>query len=114
MHDDRFDDVARALGRGRSRRAVLAGLFGGAVASAAFSSSTNAARRGYAGPFRPKPVVPSDRCPSGTDCQDGICCAPDGSFCAGSGTSCTTTANCPASDEICYSGQCWLACSLSL
>jgi hypothetical protein len=111
MYDDRFDNVARELARGRSRRAVLTALLGGVATGALFTSPADAARRGFAGPFKPTPVVPSDHCPSGTDCQDGICCAPDGSFCAGSGANCNSTADCPVSDEICHGGQCWLACN---
>lgn len=113
MHDDRFDEVAKHLALGRSRRAVLAGLLGlgGMAASAFVAGSAEAARRGYSGPFKPTPVVPGDHCPSGTECQDGICCQPGIGFCAGSGENCSSTGKCTLSDEICYKGnQCWLAC----
>lgn len=112
MHDDRFDEVVRQLAQGRSRRAMLAGMLGlgGVAASALVSAPADAARRGFAGPFKPRPVVPSDHCPSGTDCQDGICCQQGGTICAGSGASCNSTSDCPASDEICHGSQCWLAC----
>lgn len=115
MHDERFDNAVKGLARGRSRRSVMAGLLGlgGVAASALVAGPAEAARRGFAGPFKSTPFVPSDHCPSGTECQNGICCAPDGSFCAGSGANCSATNTCVASDEICYhDDQCWIACNL--
>jgi hypothetical protein len=109
MHGERFDTVARALAKTRSRRVVLAAI-SGVAAGTIFASSTEAARRGFSGPRFLSPVVPSDHCPVGTDCQDGICCQQGGTICAGSGVSCSTNANC-VSDEICHEGQCWLACN---
>ena len=115
MHDNRFDEVAKNLARGRSRRAVVAGLLGlgGVAASALVAGPAEAARRGFAGPFKPTPVDPGGNyCEAQTTCIDGICCDPDGSFCEGSGEQCTTTSDCQASDEICHGGQCWRACNL--
>lgn len=114
MRDQRFDEMTRDFGRGRSRRAVLAGLLGlGAVVAGSMAvTPVEAARRGYAGPFHRGGLLSSAHCPSGTECQSGICCAPDGSFCAGSGVDCSPSGSCPIADETCFRGvECFLACT---
>lgn len=71
MDDRRFDTIARQLGAGSSRRSVFKGLLGiGGVAAVgmAMHGQTEAARRGFSGPFAPTPV------PTPT-------CAPDGDLC---------------------------------
>jgi hypothetical protein len=116
MHDDRFDAVTRNLARGRSRRAVVAGLLGlgGVAASALVAGPVEAARRGFAGPLKPTPVDPSDNyCEAQFSCINGICCDPNAGICEGSGANCSSTVPCAASDEICFNGhQCWRACNL--
>lgn len=82
MDDRRFDDFARELARGRSRRALLKAAFGfgaAAVAGSLIDSDTEAARRGYSGPL-PKPtVVPGppacndQNCYGCRECVSGVC-----------------------------------------
>jgi hypothetical protein len=89
MDDKRFDSIARQLGSGSSRRAVLKGLLGvGAVAAVGLTvhGQTDAARRGFTGPFGPTPVPTPTCAPDGAPCSlsnPGACC----SLC------CTTTDN---------------------
>jgi hypothetical protein len=87
MDDKRFDSIARQLGSGSSRRSVLKGLLGvGGVAAAGLvvHGQTDAARRGFTGPFGPTPTTTC--VPVGGPCELGhfeVCC----SLC------CTTTDN---------------------
>jgi hypothetical protein len=63
MDNQRFDDLARALAKGISRRRLLGGLFGGAVgALVTTGDSTNAACR-----------TDGHRCQLGADCCSGFC-----------------------------------------
>jgi hypothetical protein len=113
MHDDRFDSVAKALARGRSRRSVVAGLLGAVVTGAAIASPANAARRGFSGPFKPTPVAPeSDHCTQQFECINGICCNPELNTCEGSGSTCSTDTDCPP-EELCRGDACWAACYLT-
>lgn len=89
MDDKRFDSIARQLGSVSSRRSVLKGLLGlGGVAAVglAVHGQTDAARRGFSGPFGPTPVPTPTCVPVGGPCELAhfeVCC----SLC------CTTTDN---------------------
>lgn len=89
MDDRRFDTIARQLGAGSSRRSVFKGLLGiGGVAAfgMAMHGQTEAARRGFSGPFAPTPVPTPTCAPDGEPCElahPELCC----SLC------CTTTDN---------------------
>jgi hypothetical protein len=89
MDDNRFDSIARQLGSGSSRRAVLKGLLGiGGVAAVGLTvhGQTDAARRGFTGPFGPTPVPTPTCAPDGAPCNlsnPGACCS----------QCCTTTDN---------------------
>jgi len=89
MDDKRFDSIARQLGSGSSRRAVLKGLLGvGAVAAVGLTvhGQTDAARRGFTGPFGPTPVPTPTCAPDGDPCNlshPEACCS----------QCCTTTDN---------------------
>lgn len=82
MEHRTFDDLAKSLASGRSRRSLLKGLLGlgGAAATGSLlDSSADAARRGYSGPFSTPTVVPGP--PACTDqncygcfqCIKGVC-----------------------------------------
>jgi hypothetical protein len=105
MDDRRFDNLARALSRGSSRRSILRGLLGlgGLAAGAAVIADTDAARRGFSGPtLTPLPPLPTrtstpTRTPTPTCAAGEVRCS--GGCCAGA---CTATgACCPTGHTVC-------------
>jgi hypothetical protein len=82
---ERFDALARRLGNATNRRAALKGLLGFGAATvgvARLSSGTDAARRGFAGPWRPESEPCTDGCSETCSCGPnkicigGLCFAP--------------------------------------
>jgi hypothetical protein len=93
MDGPRFDDLARSLGRARSRRSVLGALAGAALAAAGVG-------RGEAARLRSV----GNACASNTDCASNLCVAETRTrkICH-----CRSAADCPA-----VSGQCQTAACL--
>ena len=80
MDDRRFDSFAKSVANRSNRRRLLTGMLGlsaGVVVAAIATDSTEAARRGFAGPTLPTP--PSmcnpvgDPCSAASDCCSGCC-----------------------------------------
>jgi hypothetical protein len=107
MDDRRFDHVVRALGRHRSRRALLGSLLGGGLALlTTHVRPRDAAAQGYS--VQGEPCLDDNQCIG----ADVLFCAYNGfgsagaACCAPIGGSCFNVAGCcgPAS---CYNGHCW-------
>lgn len=80
MEDRQFDSFTKAVASRSNRRRLLTSMLGlsaGVAVTAIASDSTEAARRGFAGPLAPKP--PSmcnpvgDPCSGASDCCSGCC-----------------------------------------
>jgi hypothetical protein len=114
MEDRRFDALARAFGRGGSRRTVLKGLLGlsGLVTAAEITSNTDAARR-------PTPTVPpvqptaappcsgevcNGQCCDGQCTSNGACCPDGNSVC---GPACCPIGQAQCCDNACCYGECY-------
>jgi hypothetical protein len=85
MDDRRFDSFTKSVANRSNRRRLLTGMLGlsaGAIVAAIATDSTEAARRGFAGPKLPTP--PSmcngvgDPCPDASDCCSGCCVSAGG------------------------------------
>lgn len=93
MESNRFDALTRTLGNATNRRTALKGLLGfgaATVGAARLSSGTGAARRGFAGPWRPAAEPCTDGCSESCSCGPnktcigGLCFAPcTGCQCSG-------------------------------
>lgn len=92
MDDKRFDDLSRAVASMASRRSVLKGLVGGAVAS--LIGAVGLGDAAAAGRKRGPGVV----CRKQSECADGLTCAADG-------TDGRSRCTCPAGTYACR-GQC--------
>jgi hypothetical protein len=103
MDSNRFDELARAFGTGRSRRQVLKTLAGGLAGALA-----GAVGQGTSAAPKPKTCKNSHSCPQGQRCCNGTCTTLDTvTNCGSCGNSCTAPANATAS---CVSGQCQITC----
>jgi len=109
MDTGRFDDLARAMAKGASRRDVLRGILGGAVAGAAVT-------------VMPEAVDAQETCAgSGEACEmvEGSCCAPYTCFeaicdiprgCVGAGQPCVDDFPCCADEGLtCVGDVCAVA-----
>ena len=122
MDSNRFDALARALGRERSRRSALKailGLGGTAAVGTILFSDTDAARRGYSGAPTDIPTIapfPTQAQPSptatvscaGALCADGCCdgqCTATGACCPTGSTVCGAEC-CPSGESQCCDNAC--------
>ncbi|MGH2558473.1 MAG: hypothetical protein ACRDJH_05360 [Thermomicrobiales bacterium] len=93
MDDCRFDDLTRALARGRSRRQVLAGLVGGMAAGLTALRGADVGARAARNQPAGSPCTRLTECAS-LHCVDGVCCD---TACTGQCESCATGACSPVS-----------------
>jgi hypothetical protein len=94
MDDQRFDGIAKLIGRAGSRRSVLKALVGlGGLA--VVHRDAEAARRGYSGPPVPEPPKPPDENCPGFACNDVCCERP-----------CDSWGNCCPAGNIVCDGEC--------
>ena len=94
MDGQRFDEVARLIGTGASRRRVLKGLLGGITAGVVMARS-----RGETGAqdacdaFADPCTTGPDSCCPGLMCQGGTCCSLPGESCSGAQDCCVVAGN---------------------
>jgi predicted outer membrane repeat protein len=103
-----FDRLARALGAALPRRAALAGLLGGALASRVLASNTEAKRkRKRKRKRKKKPSACAPSCGNARTCCGGVCADLDTDVrnCGGCGQAC-------GSLQTCREGQCIPACDV--
>lgn len=114
MDGQRFDDLTRALGAGTSRRTLLKGIAGGALATLTSlldptsSLATHTGCRHHGKPCRRDRQCCSKKCsrrgkcvcPGGTTKCGGTACV------ASTETCCTTPADCPGTDIDCRTRTC--------
>jgi hypothetical protein len=106
MDAEQFDTVVKALGQGNSRRRVLAGLLGAALAAPLGRAGAQECKRNG------KPCKKNSQCCSG-NCGVGTGQGPLPGACAPACPAlpaCTDTCPCPAGG-VCVGGTCFLACS---
>lgn len=96
MDGRRFDALTRTVGSGHSRRQVLRGLLGGAVATIGTAVPAGAARR-------PAPTPRPPSCPGQQTWQNGACTCPPNT--TGCGPEC-----CPAGAQCCDNACCYGYC----
>jgi hypothetical protein len=80
MDDRRFDSFVKTVATRSNRRRLLTGMLGlgaGAVVASIATDSTEAARRGFAGPTLPTPPAmctsDGDPCSDGSECCSHCC-----------------------------------------
>jgi hypothetical protein len=118
LDDKRFDQLARMVGKGASRRSIIKGLLGLGGSAIAGTVVTNDADARFVGTRPTIPPPPPPACPSGQAkcngiccpygrCFDGVCCPDAGSTrcgagCCPAGRQCTTDGDCcPAGQDAC-------------
>lgn len=94
MEDRRFDSFVKSVAHRSNRRRLLTGVLGlgaGVVVAAVANDSTEAARRGFAGPFAapPTPVclAVGESCSDSSACCSNCCVSAGGApfFCEAEG-----------------------------
>lgn len=109
MDDDRFDNLARSLGGGASRRtvarALMAAALGGAVAIPTWLRPPSAAACGTIG----RRCEKGDRCCGGALCRDGRCRCRGGEVVCGDRCvdRLTDRGNCGTCGNSCAGGRCF-------